>query len=318
MSKGISVIILSKNNGPTLGATLASIIRSKVPEGYSREIIVVDAHSNDNTPEILKKYSKWIKVVYDEGKGIGIARNIGVKASKGDIIAFVDADTIVGREHFVKIVEAMKKGADIVDVKGEGKIKGLKLPKVSELELAVWEHGRAYRGKMLENRAFAGGAFISFKREVFDAVGGFWEYPPYGGDDMDFSFRAWLKGYKIHVATVGDSISLPRFSLTEIIKEQKGWGKGYAYIIAKYRGTFEFWKAFKFSKKIYKIFGRNTWIYMIFRLVMAPLGALNLFLKTKKPSILPYYIARRYAFLYGLLKELPKAMKYFSKQIKPR
>jgi len=312
-AKTLSVIVLSKNNGDTLGAALASIIRSRVPRGYEREIIVVDARSTDNTPVVLKKYSKWIRVVYDEGKGIGIARNIGVRSSRGEIIAFVDADTIVGRDHFIKIIEAIERGADIVDVKGEGKVCGLKLPKVSKLELAVWEHGRAYRGKMLKDRAFAGGAFISFKREVFDAVGGFWEYPPYGGDDMDFSFRAWLKGYKIHVVRVEDSISLPRFSLVGVIREQKGWGRGYAYIVAKYRGILEFWKAFKFNEKVYRFLGRNTWMYVVLRLVMAPLGALNLAFKTKKFSMLPYYIVRRYAFLYGLLKELPRAMKYFSK-----
>ena len=82
----ISIIVLSKNNGDTIAYTLLSIVKAKVPKGYKREIIVVDARSTDNTPRILEKFKRWIKVVYDNGEGIGIARNIGVLNSSGDII----------------------------------------------------------------------------------------------------------------------------------------------------------------------------------------------------------------------------------------
>lgn len=78
----ISVIVLSYNSSETLDRCLSSIIDSY----ESKEIIVVDAHSTDETPKILKKYEDRVKVIYDEGKGIGIARNLGVKASNGEII----------------------------------------------------------------------------------------------------------------------------------------------------------------------------------------------------------------------------------------
>jgi glycosyltransferase involved in cell wall biosynthesis len=64
----ISILVLSKNNGRTIGRTLLSILRSKSPPHYQREVIVIDAHSNDNTPSILSLFSKHIRVVYDEGK----------------------------------------------------------------------------------------------------------------------------------------------------------------------------------------------------------------------------------------------------------
>lgn len=105
----ISVIILSKNNGDTLDACLKSVISSL----GEKEIIVVDAHSSDNTPSILEKYKNHIKVVYDEGKGIGLARNIGVLHSKGDIICFVDADAFVSKDHFVKIKECFDRHPEV-------------------------------------------------------------------------------------------------------------------------------------------------------------------------------------------------------------
>jgi len=114
----LSIIILSKNNGRTIGYTLLSLLRAKVPSGYSREIIVVDAKSSDNTPKILSAFGKFIKVVYDEGRGIGIARNIGVSSSRGDIICFVDADCVVSEDHFLRIISEFENGADVIDVKG--------------------------------------------------------------------------------------------------------------------------------------------------------------------------------------------------------
>jgi glycosyltransferase involved in cell wall biosynthesis len=60
----ISVIVLSKNNSDTLDTCLNSIINAL----GEKEIIVVDAHSSDNTPSILEKYREKIKVVYDERK----------------------------------------------------------------------------------------------------------------------------------------------------------------------------------------------------------------------------------------------------------
>ena len=54
------------------------------------EIIVVDGGSSDRTVSIAKRYGK---VIIDKRKGIGTARNTGVKHARGDILVFLDADT---------------------------------------------------------------------------------------------------------------------------------------------------------------------------------------------------------------------------------
>ena len=102
----ISVIIPSKNNGDTIEQCIKSVLSAEYED---KEVIVVDAHSQDRTKLILEKYRHKIKVVYDEGKGIGASRNLGVIYSKGEIICFVDADAFVSRNHFKRIVEAFKK-----------------------------------------------------------------------------------------------------------------------------------------------------------------------------------------------------------------
>ncbi|MCS7367073.1 MAG: glycosyltransferase [archaeon YNP-WB-062] len=311
----LSVIVLSKNNGYTIEATLKSILKAEVPDKCKIEVIVVDARSTDNTPKILAKFKDKIKVVYDEGRGIGIARNIGVLSSKGKYICFVDADCIVSRDHFKKILQAFNEGGDVLDVNSRfplNYIKQLKLPKLSKIELSIWRVGRVGEERNWKNMCFAGGAFISFRREVFLKVGGFWDFPPYGADDLDFSYRASKLGYKVRKVNVEKSLMLPRVALRDLLKQQKGWGSGYAYFIGKYRGDACVWKCYNYSKIIYKIFGKYTWFYIILRLISAPIGALNLTFKLREIEAFPYWIVRRYAFIYGLLKNFKHAFSYFS------
>ena len=308
----LSVIVLSKNNGDTLETCLRSIVKSRVPEGWDREIVVVDAHSTDNTPYILKKYSKYIRVVYDEGRGIGIARNIGISNARGDVICFVDADCIVGRDHFVEIVKAME-SYDIIDVASDyQRLLSMNIPKLFRYEIFLRMHGKAYSKKMREDRWFAAGDFISFKRKVWDQVK-FWTYPEFGCDDVDFGFRARLKGFRIGVVDVRGTVSIHRSRLRDLIREQKGWGRGYAYLIAKYRNTPIVWRAYHFKPIIYRVLGRYAWLYVIFRFLL-PLGVFGVALKARSLGILPYYFLRRWVYAYSLLRNLKKAFSYYSRK----
>jgi glycosyltransferase involved in cell wall biosynthesis len=298
------VIVLSKNNGRTIGYTLLSLLRAKVPSGYRREIIVVDAKSSDITPKILSSFGKFIKVVYDEGRGIGIARNIGVSSSRGDIICFVDADCVVSEDHFLRIIGEFENGADIIDVKGSS-------PRtetiIEKMESILWLKGRAYSEELTRNRCFAGGAFISFRREVFEKIGGFWKYPPYGGDDLDFSYRGYLAGFKIKVVDVPGTYSRPRRGVRELFKQQMGWGKGYAHIIAKYRHDVRFWKCYGWNHAIYRILNGVIFFYPILAALVAPLKGLVTAIRLREWNFLPFWVLRRWAFLLGILTELPKA-----------
>ncbi|MEM3641427.1 MAG: glycosyltransferase family 2 protein, partial [Candidatus Bathyarchaeia archaeon] len=180
----ISVIVLSKNNGDTLDKCLSCIINSY----GDKEIIVVDAHSSDNTPRILEKYRGKISVIYDEGKGIGIARNLGVSHSKRDIICFVDADAFCSKDHFVKIKELFDKNPEIgvIDVHPYEKISG-NIPYVQKMEAKIRFLRIKSRYTLIKDeKLMAAGYFISFRRKVFDDVKGFWSFPPYGADDNEF------------------------------------------------------------------------------------------------------------------------------------
>jgi glycosyltransferase involved in cell wall biosynthesis len=86
----ISVVIPLYNAEKYIGDTLESVLA----QTYSTfEIIVVNNSSTDSSLDIVKKYSD-VKVISQENQGPSVARNKGVALSKGDFIAFLDADDL--------------------------------------------------------------------------------------------------------------------------------------------------------------------------------------------------------------------------------
>ncbi len=98
----ISVIIPTFNEEENIAQCLVSLSHQTIPRN-EYEIIVVDGGSKDATCEIAKKYAD--KVFVQTSKKIGGARNDGVKAAAGDIIATTDADCILPPTWLRRIAE---------------------------------------------------------------------------------------------------------------------------------------------------------------------------------------------------------------------
>lgn len=109
IKKMVSVVIPSYNCGKYILEAIESILA----QSYSKhEIIVVDDGSTDNTKEIIQQYIKShekIKYFYQNNKGPGAARNIGIKKAKGEFIAFLDADDLWKKEKLTKSIEFMER-----------------------------------------------------------------------------------------------------------------------------------------------------------------------------------------------------------------
>ena len=98
----ISVVIPAYNEENYLPKTIASLTSlDRNPD----EIIVVDGGSTDRTAELSRKAGA--KVISVPHRGIGFARQQGLLAAKGDIIAYTDADSIVPKDWLVKIEKAL-------------------------------------------------------------------------------------------------------------------------------------------------------------------------------------------------------------------
>lgn len=192
----VSVVIVVKNGEARLARQLAALDGQVGAPPF--EVVIADNGSRDGTREIAHSWARSAlrapvrAVLVDAGgrPGIPYARNQGVLASSGQIIAFCDADDVVADTWVAALAGA---------VRGPGLVGGRKD--------AVTESGRprpdvapAGLTRTL-HLPFAATCNLAVTRDCFFAVGGFDEsLPPYGFEDVDFCWRAQEAGYPLDYA----------------------------------------------------------------------------------------------------------------------
>jgi len=202
----LSVIIPTLNEEKYIEDTLKSIKHQSYPGEY--EIIVADGMSKDKTLEIAKKYTD--KIVKVKKKGPSAGRNAGAKIAKGEILVFVDADTVLMFDVLSKTAKAFRKK----DVVGATCMIIPKSTKNSDLVL-YWIVNRFYETRIKMKRAEIPGIFCAYRKTTFDKVGGFDEKIKVQ-EDFDLSKRICKHG-KIKIAK-------NTFVVTSVRRIEK-WGR---------------------------------------------------------------------------------------------
>lgn len=89
INKFVSVIIPTYNRANEVTRAINSVLE----QTYKYfELIVVDDGSTDNTRDVLATYINRFQYIYQENQGVSSARNTGIKAAKGEWVAFLDSD----------------------------------------------------------------------------------------------------------------------------------------------------------------------------------------------------------------------------------
>ncbi|MFI8068159.1 glycosyltransferase family 2 protein [Streptomyces sp. NPDC086033] len=125
----VSVVIPVYNPGNYIEDCIASLLRQSLPPD-EYEAIFVDDGSTDDTPARLDELAaevENVKVIHQEASGwSGKPRNVGIAASQGEFVMFVDNDDYLGDEALERMYDyAVANGADVVVGKMAGKGRGV-------------------------------------------------------------------------------------------------------------------------------------------------------------------------------------------------
>jgi glycosyltransferase involved in cell wall biosynthesis len=157
----ISFVVPAHNEELLIGRTLDAIRSAAEQVGEPFEIVVADDDSSDRTGAIALEHGA--KVVRVAHRQIGRTRNAGARASTGDILIFVDADTVISANTLSATLRALHDGAV---AGGSGLRLDGQLPWHGSLLLWLVRTGMRF-GRL------AAGCYLFCTRAAFEAAGGF-------------------------------------------------------------------------------------------------------------------------------------------------
>ena len=110
----ISVVIPALNEEKFLPTCLKSLEKQEFKKPF--EIIVVDNGSEDKTVTVAKSFG--VRIISEPHRGLPLARQRGLEAAKGEIVAFVDADSTVDKGWLAEILHSFENQPKVVAVSG--------------------------------------------------------------------------------------------------------------------------------------------------------------------------------------------------------
>jgi len=198
----ISVVIISRNEGAELAATVRTILRT-LPKSR-REVIVVDDGSTDDSIARMRRVrdAREVRVLRSEGIGVANARNLGASQATGEVIVFCDAHMRIPAGWHRALLEPLESrgvGAVAPGIYSatEPHRRGFGLYLADSQLRARWKPSP---GRSPARVPILPGCFLAMRRDVFAATGGFDSgMRQLGGNDNELSLRLWLLGYELLV-----------------------------------------------------------------------------------------------------------------------
>ena len=157
----LTIVVPAHNEEALIADTLRALDLAARGTGLPFEIIVVDDASTDRTAAVAS--AQGARIVGADVRHIAAARNIGARATRGELLVFVDADTIISPEVLKAAVLEMQRGA----------VGGGAMP-VFDAGTPAW--GRrtiVVTAWILRTMGWAAGCFLFARRDAFERVGGF-------------------------------------------------------------------------------------------------------------------------------------------------
>jgi GT2 family glycosyltransferase len=239
----VSVVVCSYNGAATLEACLDSLRKLDYPD---YEVIVVDDGSTDATSTILARFPE-IRALRQPNRGLSAARNAGLHAATGSIVAYTDSDCVVDPDWLTQLVYQLERTSAHA-------VGGPNLsPEDGRLAACV----AASPGQpmhVLESDQVAEhipGCNMAFRREVLLAINGFDTQYRKAGDDVDVCWRLQQAGMWITFAPGAFVWHHRRQTPRAYLRQQAGYGEAEALLEFKHPDRFNRRGASKWQGALY-------------------------------------------------------------------
>ena len=238
----ISVVVCTFNGGSTIPETLNGLLNLDYPEF---EVIVVNDGSNDSTREIVSNLP--VRLINTENRGLSAARNTGIEASTGEIVAFIDDDAYPDA-HWLRFIALSLMDEKYVGTGGPNLSPSGDGWKAEAMANAPGPNPVLLSDKVAEHLP---GCNMAFRKAALDSVGGFDSRFRVAGDDVDLCWRIRAREGDIGFAPAALVWHHRRRSIYTYWKQQSGYGKAEALLEQKW-------------PEKYNPFGQSTWLGRIY------------------------------------------------------
>jgi O-antigen biosynthesis protein len=222
----VSVVVCSHNGERTLPDCLDGLLALEYPDF---EVIVVDDGSTDRTAAIATQYGFW--VITTEHRGLASARNSGLAAATGEIVAYLDDDARPDPDWLTFLAASFLTtshvgiGGPNVEYPGDGAV----------AECVARAPGGPVHVLVSDTEAeHIPGCNSAFRKDALEAVGGFDPRFWAAGDDVDLCWRLRDEGGTLGFSPGAVVWHHSRSSLRGYWRQQVGYGKAEALLERKW------------------------------------------------------------------------------------
>jgi poly-beta-1,6-N-acetyl-D-glucosamine synthase len=235
----VSFIVAAFNEETLIAKKVANSLEQHYPGGNIEFIFVTDG-SSDRTAEIVADFPQVILLHEPQRRGKAAAVNRAVEASRGEILIFSDANTMLNREAVLYIAQHYADAA-VGGVAGEKKVISMEgqADTPGEGEGLYWKYESLL--KKIDSDCYsvvgAAGELFSLRRELYATL-------PENTilDDFVLSLRAAQRGYRIVYEPRAYAMELPSFSYGDEQKRKVRIAAGGFQSIVMLKGLFLFWR----------------------------------------------------------------------------
>jgi len=222
----ISVVVCCYNGQDTLADCLDGLSELRYPD---YEVLVIDDGSTDRSAEIADAYP--FRLICTPNQGLSNARNLGLRAATGEIIAYIDADARPDPDWLSYLANAFRTsthagiGGPNIPPPGAGVV----------ADSVANAPGGPVHVLLSDTEAeHIPGVNMAFRRECLEAIGGFDPVYRAAGDDVDVCWRLQARGWTLGFSPSAVVWHHCRSTVRDYWKQQVGYGRAEAMLERKW------------------------------------------------------------------------------------